>query len=532
LFLTLLAVVVAGAVVARMRAYEGKIARGELHADGTPVEVAAAPDAVHRARSGAIVEGDPSISQTTASSDPGVIVERDGSVAPTTSNATRAQRFHELLSAPLPSTSSAEPRPAAPPAPESAPPAAKPEPPSALARLTAPIVNAVRAITGNNPAPLKSATAAQTQTPVKENQKPVEPAQHESNDKTSDSAAPQLLAAEFSPPQVQDGQDALLILAANDDLSGIRNISGSVTSPTGKALQGFAAQRDGETRYVARIQIPRDAEEGTWRVNFISLSDNASNTANMTFAQSPILQNALLRVQSSRPDSTPPAVKRVWLERPSMTAGEKNTVFVHAVDDKSGVQLVTGVMLSPTGLARLGFGCHLTENDIWACELVTPKKLDCGDWKLEQLQLQDKANNMGTERGPNVTAVQLSIMSEACDSTPPDMRAFTLDPTVIGNVEQGTIHVTAIVNDDNSGVASISGQAAGPAQPGQQPPRLFFSLRPTGDNQTWVGDIVVPKLAAKGTWSIIWVQVLDDARNLKSFSRNDPVLADAAFLVR
>jgi hypothetical protein len=44
--------------------------------------------------------------------------------------------------------------------------------------------------------------------------------------------------------------------------------------------------------------------------------------------------------------------------------------------------------------------------------------------------------------------------------------------------------------------------------------------------------MVVPKLAAKGTWTVISVQVLDEARNLKSFSRADPQLANATFTVR
>ncbi|MCU1227752.1 MAG: Ig family protein [Acidobacteria bacterium] len=535
IFFALLALVVAVAVVARIRSYNEFVARGGK----SPEEVraaSAAGDPVRRAANGTYAQLDANAQATTGRSDPGVIVETNGATSTVAGSSARAQRFHELLAAPLQPGSAPNGAPAPAGVPPAPPPVApKTEPQSAFGRLVAPIVNAIRG-TGSSSGSMKPVTAAQTQTKEPQPQPAREtdsPKSNEPADKTSDSAAPQLLSAEFSPPQVQDGQETLLIITAMDDLSGVRNISGSVTSPTGKALQGFAAQREGESnRYIGRIQIPRDAEEGLWRINFLSLSDNASNTMNLTYTQSPILQHAVLRVQSSRPDSTPPTVKTVWLERRAMTAGEKNTVYAQVIDDKSGVQLVTGVLLSPSGLARLGFGCHLTENDVWACEVSTPKKIDCGDWKLEQMQVQDKANNMGTERGTVVSAVQLSITSEGCDNTPPDMRAFVLSPESVSNEQASVIHVTAIVNDDNSGVASISGRASGPTAPGQQPPGIFFSLRPSGDNQTWTGDMVVPQLAAKGTWTVVSVQVLDEARNLKSYSHADPQLANAAFTVR
>src|SRR5205085_10113384 len=203
-----------------------------------------------------------------------------------------------------------------------------------------PIVNAVRSIGGSSEKTKSISSASQQQQPATKQPVPNQPATEtnppaDPNDQTSDSIAPQLLGVEFSPPQVQDGQDALLIITATDNLSGVRNISGSVTSPTGKALQGFSAQHEGEgARYIGHIQVPRDAEEGAWHINFLSLSDNASNTVHVTYAQSGLLQNAILRVSSSRPDSTPPTVKTVWLERRAMNAGEKNTVFVQAVDDK------------------------------------------------------------------------------------------------------------------------------------------------------------------------------------------------------
>jgi len=128
-------------------------------------------------------------------------------------------------------------------------------------------------------------------------------------DPNSDTTPPQLVSIDFVPPQVQDGQEASVVIVANDDLSGVRGISGTIISPTGKAVQGFSEQRDADTsRYVGRVLIPKDAEAGLWHVNFVSLSDNASNSVTLSFAQGTVPASAVLRVTSSNSDNTPPTL--------------------------------------------------------------------------------------------------------------------------------------------------------------------------------------------------------------------------------
>jgi hypothetical protein len=105
-----------------------------------------------------------------------------------------------------------------------------------------------------------------------------------------------------------------------------------------------------------------------------------------------------------------------------------------------------------------------------------------------------------------------------------------LDRDVVRSTEDSAIAVTLNLADDVCGVLSVSGQATGPNVSGT-PPRLYFSFAVAGDPQTWVGRILVPRLAAKGVWRITWIQVLDRGHNLKTYSTTDPVLSGAAFTV-
>lgn len=408
---------------------------------------------------------------------------------------------------------------------------------SLLSRIVKPIVNA---ITGgpSKSQPQQASSSSSTRTQSVQNPgstgKPATDTtgtKADPNDPSSDTHPPRLMAISFTPAQVHDGEETLLAVQAADDLSGIRSISGTIVAPSG-AVQGFACQRELDTdRYVARITVPKEAAEGVWHVNYLSLIDNASNASTISGVQGGLPPTASFRVVSSTSDSQGPQLKAIWLDRLAMKAGEKNRLFVDAGDDKSGVNLVSGVFLSPAKHARIGFVCR-PGTGAWECELSTPTCIDCGDWQLEQVQLQDKANNMTTVRGDNamVANVRVNISSDRCDSTPPSLQQIGLDRAVVSNAAESVISVTASASDDMCGIMSMSGQVSGPAGAGGSP-RLYFSFTPA-DSQTWTGRITVPRLAAKGMWRITWIQVLDQAHNLKTYSQGDPALAAAAFSVQ
>lgn len=462
--------------------------------------------------------------------DEGVIVETDsaGNVSPRTVS-TRKQRYNELLRA------------EAPPAP-----AANQDPSLFDRMITTPIANALgmtrKPVTAGppprqqQPQPQQPQVRNEGQSPSPQpsgDQTATSRDAGEEPDAETDVLPPKLVAVEFLPAQVSDDGETTLAATVTDNLSGVRSVSGVIASPSG-ALQGFACQREGETdRYVARIKVPRDAAEGTWAVKYLTLSDNANNSVNISQASGSLPPGASFRVVpgSGGSDSAAPVLKSVYLERRAMNAGERNTVFVQAEDDKSGVSLVSGVFVSPSKQARIGFGCRAGTAGAWECVVAPPACLDCGTWQLEQVQLQDKANNMATFRADNqvVAQVALEITGDKCDAGPPSITQLALEPPVVSNTEGGVITIRAVVADDACGVASLSGQAVPSGSAGGQ--RIYFSFDPSPDGQNFTGRIIVPKHAAKGTWAIGWIQALDKGHNLKAYSANDPVLARVTFRV-
>lgn len=511
-FFTVLIAAFAVAVVLRIHSHGGLGARS---ATEPPAVAAAAPTGsgpLHKGMRGTADEDGTTATAGGASpsSASGSPVER-----------IREERYNKLLRAPIvPLRAAVAPGArgsiTAPPA------AAKAAPPSMLSRFVAPIVKVLGG--GSSPSPPGQSASGSAKTDRRDGDVPKDP--------NSDTTPPQLLSAQFNPPSIHDGEETVLFVTAVDDLSGVRGIAGNVISPAG-ALQGFAMQRDADgSHYTARIAVPKNGAEGMWRINYLNLTDNASNSTTLSAGQVPA--TASFRVVSSNADSTPPTLRAIWLDRPSMKAAERNTVFVQADDDKSGVNLVSGVFISPSKLARVGFGCRPPESgNTFACEFVPPANADCGDWQLEQVQLQDKANNMAAVRrdNPIVAAVRVSVLSDQCDSHPPVVQAVTLDR--YATPAPGTIVIRVSVADDISGVGSVSGHFVytGAVAAGNQPPKLWFACS-MADAQTWSGTVAIPNKAAIGVWRLEQLQVLDKASNLKIYSLADAVVSAVSFRVQ
>ena len=424
----------------------------------------------------------------------------------------------------------AKPKPTKPPL-SPAPNASAPPHQSAVTRPSVPIAKGPTPSKPPPPAPASTNSGPQSSAQSQNNsQKQSE--REAPKDPNSDTTPPQLIAIEFIPPQVHDGEEATVAVTATDDLSGIRGISGTMSSPTGKALQGFATQREGDSnRYLGRVLIAKDSEAGLWRVSFLNMSDNASNSVTLSFAQGTLPQSAVLRVISSNSDSTPPVLKNIWVDKRAIRGGEKDGIFIEATDDKSGVNLVSAVFQSPSKLARVGAGCQHGDGDTWRCDLSVPTCIDCGDWQLEQVTLQDKANNLATYRtdNPLVAAVKINISGDACDNTPPVLQSVNLDNRDV-DVSRGatTVLVTVIATDDNCGVAGVSGQFTGPGAGSGG----FFPLQQAGDPNTFIGRIQLDAHAARGTWRINSIQLNDKGHNLRVYYATDPLLAGAVFQVR
>ena len=107
---------------------------------------------------------------------------------------------------------------------------------------------------------------------------------------------------------------------------------------------------------------------------------------------------------------------------------------------------------------------------------------------------------------------------------------LTLSPTVVSNAQASVITVHAeMVDEGGCGASTLSAQAIPPGGVGGA--RRPVTFMPSTDGTTFTGRLEIPQFAAKGQWTIAWIQALDKGLNLRSYSSNDPVVARATFRV-
>jgi hypothetical protein len=165
----------------------------------------------------------------------------------------------------------------------------------------------------------------------------------------------------------------------------------------------------------------------------------------------------------------------------------------------------------------------------WSCVLTIPAGATPGDWKLF-VQAFDAAFNRRAYGQAELTAAgfptKFTVISPTPDTAAPTITALTISPSTV-DVANGsaTVHVTATITDDRSGVARYNVSATGPngntVSCGAGAPQSG-----TSTNGTWSCDLVVPRYSVAGTWSVT-VQAEDAAYNTRTHSAATP--ANASF---
>jgi hypothetical protein len=385
---------------------------------------------------------------------------------------------------------------------------------------------------GSAPTPPAASADTSTTAPPREEGAPAA-----SSDPESDSRPPVLQFLRFDPAEIKGGGVATLSLQVADDLSGVKSVSGVLQSPSATAVVPFIAQdRSASGVYSATVAIPRQAETGDWFVAVVQAVDKAENALNATFVKATVPQGGTLRVVSDDSDATAPVVRAVTIEKGAVGAGTNNRLVIEVDDDRSGVLSVTGSFQSPSKSAFIPFACgQRDETSDWQAAIPIPANADCGTWTLKLLRVADKANNAAIlgEDVPLLGSAHFVVSGGGCDAEPPTIDALFFSPTVVTNTVATEITLTVRAHDDRSGVGSLTGRVEGPVSATGQVPSIYFesAADPDDPGAPLTARIPVPQFAAKGVWRVALVQVTDNARNTRSYGRDDPALADGSFTV-
>ena len=295
------------------------------------------------------------------------------------------------------------------------------------------------------------------------------------------------------------------------DIASHRSSEGGTTAPVERAPAPIAPVRGSN---VAPPVAPPAAPPAP------AVPYSASSPANTKETPAP--------VDDPESDRHPPVLQFLRFDPPEIQDGGAAMLSVGATDDLSGVKTVSGSVRSPSEAAVIPFVAQdTTGSGVFSTSIAIPRQAETGDWFVGSLQIVDKANNPLIAAFPR-TAVpaggKLRVASAESDSTAPSVHRVWVDKGTIGGGEKNRIGVE--VDDDRSGVASITGVFQGPSKSAF----INFSCRPNGET-SWAGDVVVPASADCGEWTLQQLRVADKANNTAFLTMDSPEVGRVSFTV-
>ncbi|WP_342042997.1 triple tyrosine motif-containing protein [Bacillus sp. OTU2372] len=334
-----------------------------------------------------------------------------------------------------------------------------------------------------------------------------------------DTAPPTLEKVELTKTEISAGESNTIYITPKDEISGIKYVSFRAESPSGKHAYGANIWSvDSQGRWYGTIPINEYSEGGTWKIDSISLTDNAGNTKYFYYGKD---YTADFIVDSPNADITAPILEKVELSKTDMSAGESNTIYITPKDEISGIKYVSFRAESPSG--KHAYGANIWNIDgqgRWYGSIPIDNNSESGLWKIDSISLTDNAGNTkyyyyGTDYTADFFVNSLNV-----DLKPPTLEKVELGKTALFAGENNLIYITPM--DEISGVKYVSFRAVSPS--GSQ--AYGANIWNIDGQGRWYGSIPINANSEIGKWKIESISLTDNAGNTKYYTYGRDYTAD------
>jgi hypothetical protein len=298
----------------------------------------------------------------------------------------------------------------------------------------------------------------------------------------------------------------------------------------------FEPSKEDKTLFVGRGRVSKFAPEGRYIVAYATISDDVGKRQSYGAEFHEPLDNEdrtpkfFMVERNPRVDLKAPELRSVAIETPTVRAGASPVRF-HAIasDDVSGPVEAEAVWVSPSEeqWIRVTMVHQGSEPGKFLGYFTIPKWYEGGEWRLMRLALTDDARNISYYFSKNdpvmagVPGVQVEQEPALVDKTPPRILAVSLSTTEARVGE--TVTVTALVEDELSGVRAVEGYVRSPHGVDAMKVKLksdFVDLnRPSKipEPNVWSATFKIKKSMERGEWTLARLGVADEANNFQTY---------------
>jgi hypothetical protein len=366
-------------------------------------------------------------------------------------------------------------------------------------------------------------------------------------DPASDKTPPTISSLALAPTAIDTSDAARTIKATirvTDNLAGFSSGSINFRSPSGRqsAYASFSSWNktsgtDLDGTYEATITVNRYAEPGTWKVDSVSLMDQAWNSGWMSGADFAATgQPNSFQQTGTVADLAAPAITDVTVSPVSVdTSASSQTVKVsaHLTDNLAGVSSASLNFKSPSG-RQTAYGSLWTRTSgttidgTWEGTVTLNRFAEKGTWTLDTVSLTDLLSNNRSMTRTDLAAAGVNASFEqtgATDTTAPALADLSFTPTSVDTSQSSqTVKATLRVTDDLAGLSSYTSPYLSLRSPsGRQTAYSTMTTRVSGTdvNAVLETSITLPQGSEKGTWSVSSVSISDVVGNSRTVTATD-----------
>ena len=317
---------------------------------------------------------------------------------------------------------------------------------------------------------------------------------------------------------------------AEDTESGIKKISLYYQTPVTKKDHSVSLSYNPETKkYVGQIYITDEIESGIWKVNYISLYDNANNrtvfyNSNIYNYTSDIMDfsHVDFSVSGTNADTTKPSLKNIHINKPIATAGDTIEISVDAEDTESGIKKIS--LYYQTPVTKKDHSVSLSynpETKKYVGQIYITDEIESGIWKVNYISLYDNANNRTVFYNSNIynytsdimdfSHVDFSVSGTNADTTKPSLKNIHINKPIA--TAGDTIEISVDAEDTESGIKKISLYYQTPVT--KKDHSVSLSYNP--ETKKYVGQIYITDEIESGIWKVNYISLYDNANNRTVF---------------
>lgn len=350
-----------------------------------------------------------------------------------------------------------------------------------------------------------------------------------------DTTPPVLVTYSYSPASADvSSADTVLTgsIQATDNSAGLQSALLAFYSPSGNrrvdcssTLGSYSGTLTAGT-FTCGGLIPRYIETGQWRLQFLSISDRAGNTATYVRDQLAAMGFPTTLTLTGTSDlAAPLLVSYTFTPAAVNLSGAPVTVTgtISATDNLSGLYLAYIAFYSPSGQQRVD--CYPVPGDpdsgtplngSYSCSGQFTPGMETGAWRVQFVELRDRVGNGRYYTTQELTGMGLPTtltVSAVSDLTPPSFTGLTLSPLSI-NTGSAAAWITGTVTASDAGSGLRQAVVALFSPTGQQRVDCVTTVWPAGTAAASMPcNGLFPLNSESGAWEVRFVEVSDHAGN-------------------